>query len=193
APGGKTLVLAKRLPQAKIVATDASPRRLTAMKGRLAQYDYAEGIETGVADATNPPSSLKEFDLILADVPCSGTGTLSRNPEIRLRLEPKDLVRHANRQRGILQAALSRLAPGGRLLYSTCSLEPEECERVVESVVGETESAEVVRVEPLLQRLIEEGVLSAPLREAVDGNYLRTLPGVHPVDGFFAALIERTT
>jgi len=192
APGGKTLVLANRLPEAKIIATDMSARRLAAMQARLEQYDYAAGVESEVADATVPLSSLKDFDLILADVPCSGTGTLARNPEIRLRLEPADLARHAERQRRILRSALSRLAPGGRLLYSTCSLEPEECERVVESVMNETPSAEVVLVEPVLQSLHERGILREPLQEAVEGKYLRTLPGVHPMDGFFAALIERT-
>ena len=77
-----------------------------------------------------------EFDLILCDVPCSGTGTLAENPEIRHRLKVEEFARQAARQRAILEGALKRLAPGGRLVYSTCSLEPEECEQVVESVAG---------------------------------------------------------
>ena len=72
-----------------------------------------------------------EFDLILADVPCSGTGTLGRNPEIRHRLTMEEIERQALRQRAILKNALSALAIGGRLVYSTCSLEPEENEEVV--------------------------------------------------------------
>ncbi len=77
------------------------------------------------------------FDLALADVPCSGTGTLGRNPEIRHRLHLEDLPRHAERQRAILRAALRAVRPGGRVVYSTCSLEPEENEQVVAAVLAE--------------------------------------------------------
>jgi len=194
APGGKTLILAHRLPQSKITATDVSERRLAAMRSRFNQFTYAEGIQTELADATNPEPSYRDFDLILVDVPCSGTGTFSRNPEIRLRLAPSDLARHADRQRKILHAALSCLAPGGRLLYSTCSLEPEECEQVVEAVTADPTFATSIRVlplQPLLDGLVEQNILREPLHEAVRGSFLRTLPGVHPMDGFFAALLER--
>ena len=191
APGGKTLILAHRLPQANILATDVSPRRLSAMHTRLAQYPYAENVTTETADATDPPAALKDFDFILADVPCSGTGTLARNPEIRHRLTPADLTRHTTRQRSILRAALSRLAPEGRLIYSTCSLEPEECEQVVESILAEKKTPAIaLPIQPMLEQF---NILREPLPGAIRGNYLRTLPGTHPGDGFFAALIERTT
>jgi 16S rRNA (cytosine967-C5)-methyltransferase len=189
APGGKTLILARRLPQANILATDVSPRRLSAMRSRLAQYPHAANITTETADATNPLAALTAFDLILADVPCSGTGTLARNPEIRHRLTPADLTRHATRQRNILRAALSRLAPGGRLLYSTCSLEPEECEQVVESILAEKKTPAIaLPIQPVLEQL---NILREPLPGATRGNYLRTLPGIHPGDGFFAVLFQR--
>ena len=107
-------------------------------------------------------------------------------------LTPADLARQATRQRKILGTALSRLAPGGRLLYSTCSLEPEECEQVVESTVGEsTVRVVAVPLQPVMEQLRGSGLLREPLPEAIRGNYLRTLPGTHPGDGFFAALIER--
>ena len=116
-------------------------------------------------------------------MPCSGTGTLARNPEIRAsRLQPTELTRQAERQREILAAALKRLAPGGRLVYSTCSLEPEENEQVVASVLAglpKSVSVESVAVPGLLERLREQG----RLREDVDlaplaaGEVLRTLPG----------------
>jgi 16S rRNA (cytosine967-C5)-methyltransferase len=196
APGGKTLVLADRLPQAEILATDVSDRRLKAMQARFKGYEYAASVETAVADATEPRGSVasKPFDLILADVPCTGTGTLARNPEIRLKLTASDLGRHADRQRRVLRSALGQLAVGGRLVYSTCSLEPEECEQVVETVLADRTlkaSVRVVPVEPVLMQLHEEGRLPEPLVGAVRGEFLRTLPGVHPADGFFAALIER--
>ena len=79
---------------------------------------------------------MRAFDVVLADVPCSGTGTLGRNPEIRHRLRVEDLSRQAERQRAILNSALRAVRPGGRVLYSTCSLEPEENEQVVEAVLG---------------------------------------------------------
>jgi 16S rRNA (cytosine967-C5)-methyltransferase len=162
------------------------------MRHRLEQYPYAANITLEAADATDPPDALNLFDLILADVPCSGTGTLARNPEIRLRLTPADLARQATRQRKILSAAVSRLTPGGRLLYSTCSLEPEECEQVVESTVGEgAVPAAALPIQLVMEQLRSSDVLRQPLSGAIRGNYLRTVPGTHPGDGFFAALIER--
>jgi 16S rRNA (cytosine967-C5)-methyltransferase len=136
-----------------------------------------------------------QFDLILCDVPCSGTGTLARNPEIRLRLRPEDLARQSARQRAILRGALGRLTVGGRLVYSTCSLEREENEAVVEAV---TNGAGVRRISmgSLLARLADDGVLRREVSErltrtAVKDGALRTLPGVQGCDGFFAVVVER--
>jgi 16S rRNA (cytosine967-C5)-methyltransferase len=130
-----------------------------------------------------------EFDLILCDVPCSGTGTLAGNPEIRHRLKVEELTRQAERQRAILAGALKRLAVGGRLVYSTCSLEAEECERVVESVSGVRRVAVDGLMEGLAQRrVLREGV---EWRSMVRDGALRTLPGVHGCDGFFAVVLER--
>jgi len=100
APGGKTLILAERNPEAQIVACESSPQRLAQLRRRLAAY--AGRVECRLADA----AALKEesaFDLVLADVPCSGTGTLGRNPEIRHRLRQEDLPRQAERQRDLLR------------------------------------------------------------------------------------------
>jgi 16S rRNA (cytosine967-C5)-methyltransferase len=202
APGGKTLVLADRLPGAEIIATDVSARRLAGVQQRLRGYPFAERIVCRVADAAKPATdeALREsfFDLILCDAPCSGTGTLARNPEIRHRLRPADLARHAERQRAILAGALSRLAQGGRLLYSTCSLEPEENEAVVEAVLAKARGVQRVSLETALASMAAAGILPAEAeaaatlaRTAVRGGALRTLPGVHPCDGFFAVLLER--
>ena len=180
APGGKTLVLAARLPAADLLATDASAKRLRAMEGRLRRFAHASGVKTAVDDVTASANDAAEFDLILCDVPCSGTGTLGRNPEIRLRLGPEEFARQAARQRAILQAALRRLVPGGRLVYSTCSLEPEENESVVAAVAG------TYRRVP-----VEELGLSAIKPDMLAAGALRTLPGVHPCDGFYAVVLER--
>jgi 16S rRNA (cytosine967-C5)-methyltransferase len=184
APGGKTLVMAARLPAAELLATDVSAKRLAAMQGRLRRYPHAAEVKTAVLDAAKAPASLGEFDLILCDVPCSGTGTLGRNPEIRLRLQPEELARQAARQQMIVSAALKRLALGGRLVYSTCSLEPEECEAVVDAAAS---GYRRVAMDELVRRV--PGLIST---EGLAGEAaLRTLPGVCACDGFYAAVLER--
>jgi len=190
APGGKTLVLAKRLGDAELVASDVSAKRLAQTEARLRRYAYAERVGFSVADAADAKGVSGEFDLILCDVPCSGTGTMAANPEIRHRLKVEEFARQAERQRAILKGALKRLAPGGRLVYSTCSLEAEECEGVVDAVVG---AGGVVRVpmDGVLTELAENGVLVGALDSAVREGALRTLPGVHDGDGFFAVILER--
>jgi 16S rRNA (cytosine967-C5)-methyltransferase len=91
-------------------------------------------------DATQPLPFRQKFERILVDAPCSGTGTLARNPEIKWRLKPSDIVDLQRRQIAILRSALAVLAPGGRLVYSTCSLEREENQEVVEAVAGKVET-----------------------------------------------------
>jgi 16S rRNA (cytosine967-C5)-methyltransferase len=124
---------------------------------RLRQVEVADRV---VLDATVPLPFVKTFDRILVDAPCSGTGTLGRNPEIKWRITAADLTDLATRQRSILRHALACLAPGGRLVYSTCSLEREENEDVVHSVCRD--------------RVVEEGY---------------RLPGREPGDGFWHAVI----
>ena len=133
------------------------------------------------------------FDLILVDAPCSGTGTLARNPEIRHRLREGDLPRQAERQKAILRNALRRVAPGGRVLYSTCSMEPEENEAVVAAVIADG-GVVVEPVGPLLERVPGlSAEVVAHLREtAVTAEgALRTVPGVHAADGFYAVVLRR--
>lgn len=192
APGGKTLILAERNPAARVVACEASEARWQRLKDRLAVFGMR--VECRLADA----SELREvdaFDLALVDAPCSGTGTLGRNPEIRHRLRVEDLARQAERQRAILRTALRAARPGGRVVYSTCSLEPEENEHVVAAVLAE----QTARVMPMGARLAEmahEGVLTADGADRLRGcvtreGYLRLLPGVAETDGFFVAVLEK--
>jgi 16S rRNA (cytosine967-C5)-methyltransferase len=151
APGNKT---AQALESGvRAVACDLHWRRLAG----LAPLDC----DLVVLDATIPIPFRQTFDRILVDAPCSGTGTLARNPEIKWRLRPEDLPDLRARQAAILANALERLAPGGRLVYSTCSLEREENEEVVRE--------------------------AAPGRRA---EFWRRLPGSDPGDGFFAAVIR---
>jgi 16S rRNA (cytosine967-C5)-methyltransferase len=202
APGGKTMVLARRHPEAELLATDVNARRTRALAERLRQGSGSgDAGATGrvrvvEADATKLPAAEGEFDLVLCDVPCSGTGTLARNPEIKQRLRPAELARQAGRQREILASALARLAPGGRLVYSTCSLEPEENERVVEAVLGSLAVAAValVSVDGVIEELRQRGLLNAraDLTDCVREGFLRTLPGAgFQGDGFFAVVLAR--
>lgn len=192
APGGKTMVLARRLvDQAEVLATDISARRMAAMRARLEAAGYGK-VRCATYDAADLPEAEGSFDLVLCDVPCTGTGTLARNPEIRHRLRPEELGRQAERQRALLRAAFQRLAPGGRLVYSTCSLEPEEGERVVDAVVA-TENARRIDIAPALDQLVASGIVreGALVGSMIRSGALRTLPGVHACDGFFAAVLER--
>lgn len=194
APGGKTLILAERNAQARIVACESSLPRLEQLRQRLAAQ--AGRIECRLADATQLAEDAA-FDLALADVPCSGTGTLGRNPEIRHRLRLEDLIRQAERQRAILAGALRAIRPGGRVVYSTCSLEPEENEQVVAAVLAETANARQISLHASIESLHSQSVLTAAVAERIQAaltaeGALRLLPGAFNTDGFFVALIERT-
>ncbi|HEX5282626.1 MAG TPA: transcription antitermination factor NusB [Bryocella sp.] len=198
APGGKTAVLARRHPAAEVLATDISGRRLQSTERRLEKEMPGRKIRTLEADAAELPAIEGSFDLILCDVPCSGTGTLARNPEIRHRLQATDLERQAMRQRKILNGALKRLRPGGRLLYSTCSLEPEENEAVVSAVLAEARGGQrlrMVSIADLLERLQSDGAIRGnafDVTQIACRDTLRTLPGANfQGDGFFAAAFAR--
>ena len=193
APGGKTLILAERNPTAHIVACESSAPRFEQMRKRLAFL--GNQVECRLADAT----ALTEeavYDLALADVPCSGTGTLGRNPEIRYRLRVEDLARQAERQRAILTAAVRAVRPGGRVIYSTCSLEPEENEQVVAAVLAANPHVRLLSLEARLNELRDGGILTHEGAERLRASLtpegcLRLLPGAFRTDGFFIALIER--
>lgn len=192
APGGKTLILAERNPEARILACEASPARLAALRQRL--EPLGSRVEYRLADAASFDES-GNFDLALADVPCSGTGTLGRNPEIRHRLREEDLPRQAERQRTILRAALRAVRPGGRVVYSTCSLEPEENEQVVNALLAE-HAARLIPIRSCLETLESTGVLLADAAERLRScitpeGALRLMPGVFGTDGFYVAVQQR--
>lgn len=151
APGNKT-AQALETQGLKAVACDFSQARLAAF--------HAIGADLVRLDASCKLPFGAVFDRILVDAPCSGTGTLGRNPEIRWRLAANDIGKHAERQRKILRNALECLKPGGRLVYATCSLEREENEDIVRAVAADRVKAERMRV-----------------------------PGRHAGDGFYAAVL----
>jgi 16S rRNA (cytosine967-C5)-methyltransferase len=187
APGGKTRVLAEQNPNSKIVAAELHCHRAKLLR-KLVPHKNVTVINTDIH--TFEPKQL--FDLVVADVPCSGTGTIARNPEIKWRLKPADLADFEARQLAILRSAMRHVRLGGRLLYSTCSLEPEENHVVIEKLATEASFA-IVDCRQELERLRMEGQLLWKSTDSLlRGRYLRTIPGVHPCDGFFAAILEKS-
>ncbi len=176
APGGKSLELSRSARF--VVASDRSLQRL----GRL--LDNRARLEAGhilvmVADARFP--ALREVDAVLIDVPCTGTGTFRRHPDARWRLRISDLSVMAALQASILKAAAAVVKPGGLLIYSTCSLEPEENELQIQDFLAKNPGW---TLEPP-----PSGVVPA---DTIDNGFLRVLPQVHGTDGAFAARLRRS-
>ena len=189
APGTKTALLAKQNPQSQIFASDLHPHRARLLR----ELTNSSNVQVIAADARQLPFPPR-FDRILADVPCSGTGTLARNPEIKWRLTPHDLLDLQARQVAILKSALALLVPGGRLLYSTCSLEREENEDVVSAALTAAGGYKLIACGQELFHLQHSCELVwNDVDSLLNGLFLRTIPGVHPCDGFFAAILERTS
>lgn len=222
APGGKTPLLARAAGRGLVVATDRHAHRLRAMRSQFGRLQLKK-VEIVELDAERPLPFAQKFDRILVDAPCSGTGTLARHPEIRWRLCPEQLAEFHRLQVAILSSALDALVTGGRLVYSTCSLEPEENELVVREVLRETgpssasgsssqrapasttttgavsrtsghgPSIALISTRKSIATLaphITHEVAAASFFDS-DG-FFRTIPGEHPTDGFFAAILEKT-
>jgi 16S rRNA (cytosine967-C5)-methyltransferase len=190
APGGKTAALARAAGGAgSVIAADLHAHRVRAMNEQFKRLRLGN-VRTMQLDATSTLPFGEEFDAILMDAPCSGTGTLARHPEIRWRLKFEQLAELHALQVKICSSAVRTLKPGGRLVYSTCSLEKEENEAVV---------AELLQAHPALRRaaagesvrlvgpLLAPGVSSANLFD--DASQFRILPGQYGTDGFFAAVL----
>jgi 16S rRNA (cytosine967-C5)-methyltransferase len=186
APGMKTSLLADAIGNGLVVASDASARRLQTLRKLLPRLTAnSAAVQIVRLDATQPLPFRQQFDRILVDAPCSGTGTLARNPEIKWRLNPEDPNRLSAIQRQILSNTLPTLRPGGRLVYATCSVEPEENETVVEDVLAANADCHLVSPAELAEGLPR----IAPLID--DRGYFHTRPDLHGMDGFFAAVITR--
>jgi 16S rRNA (cytosine967-C5)-methyltransferase len=183
APGGKTLALAARTGAGGIVvATDRQPKRLKRLTQNVVRLG-ASGIVALAADMTREAPFDGSFDDVLVDAPCSGTGTLRRHPEIRWRLRPEDLPQLARRQSLLLERAAALVRPGGRLVYSVCSIEPEEGEQIVDAFLAAGGRFE--RVDP-------RPVLSETARAFVGADFaLRTNTAGTRMDGFYAAVLTR--
>jgi len=176
APGGKSLELSR---VAKfVIASDRSIYRLGRLLDNRARLE-ANHLHVMVADARFP--AIRPVDAVLIDVPCTGTGTFRRHPDARWRLRISDLSVMAALQASILKAAATVVKPGGLLIYSTCSLEPEENELQVQDFLAKNPD---FKLDPP-----PSGVVPA---ETLDNGFLRVLPQVHGTDGAFAARLRRS-
>lgn len=184
APGGKTAILLETAPGGLLIALERHQHRARLLRRRVPAAAVVVG------DVGRLPLA-GGFDRILLDAPCTGTGTLARNPEIRWRLRPGDPARLARLQLAWLLAAAAALRPNGRLVYSVCSIEPEEGEAVVAAALAAGAGLERVPAAAVLGRLAARGVLAAPPAALTAGDALRLLPGAYGTDGFFAAVLRR--
>lgn len=192
APGGKTLTLVRAAGSNGIViAADRHFHRVRTMQAQFKRLGLPN-VHLVALDAAQPLPFRNQFDRILVDAPCSGTGTLARHPEIRWRLRAEQLAEFHHLQCKLLETAIAQLVPAGRLVYSTCSIEPEENEEVVAEVlrsataihrVPATELAQALR--PHLAPSVDVGALFT------NDGYFRTSPAIQHTDGFFAAILRR--
>ena len=190
--GGKTLALAGAMAnRGRLVACDVSASRLERARVRLRRAG-AHNVTIRVLDDTAGKWLKRQaggFARVLVDAPCSGTGAWRRNPDARWRLRPEALDSLAAEQDAILARAARLVAPGGRLVYVTCSvLRSENEERVTAFLAGEAGTAFTAR--PIAEVWAEAG-LSAPCPTPAEATALRLSPVDHDTDGFFVAVLER--
>ncbi len=183
--GGKTLALGAAMRNTgRLYAFDVSDKRLAKLKPRLARSGLSNVHPVVIAHENDAKVKrlAGKIDRVLVDAPCSGLGTLRRNPDIKWRQQPDDIAELNAKQQSILAGAARLVKPGGRLVYATCSLLAEENESIVAQFLSAHPDFALV---PAREVLAEQKV-------ALDtGDYLQLLPQVHQTDGFFAAVLER--
>ncbi|MFZ3017353.1 MAG: RsmB/NOP family class I SAM-dependent RNA methyltransferase [Gallionella sp.] len=183
--GGKTLMLSAQMnSQGRLYAMDVSEKRLANLKPRL-KRSGASNIQPMLIAHENDLKVKRlagKIDRVLVDAPCSGLGTLRRNPDLKFRQSPGSIEELTQKQAAILASASRLLKKGGRLVYATCSILPEENQRIVEAFLA-------AHPDFVLKPAGE--VLKQQKIELEMGDYLELRPQLHATDGFFAAVLER--
>ena len=188
--GGKTLALGATMRSTgRLYAFDTSGHRLDALKPRLARSGLSNVHPVAIAHERDDRIKrlAGKIDRVLVDSPCSGLGTLRRNPDLKWRQNPKAIEELVAKQTAILQSASRLLKPGGRLVYATCSILREENEAIAEAFSAANEGFTLLETGPLLTHL---GVEHA--EKLCSGPYLRLWPYLHQTDGFFAAVWQKS-
>jgi 16S rRNA (cytosine967-C5)-methyltransferase len=177
APGGKAAHLLERVPGVDLLALDLDPVRLERVQAALQRLGLAAQLR--VADAAQPESwwDGRPFDRILLDAPCSGTGVIRRQPDIKLHRRGADIAASCAQQARLLDALWPMLRPGGRLVYATCSVLKDENERQIDAFLARTDDAVALPLAPHYGR--------------VSGAGAQRLPGEDGGDGFFHAALEK--
>ena len=182
--GGKTLAIGAMMASSgRLYAFDVAEKRLANLKPRLARSGLSNVMPQLIASEndTRVKRLAGKLDRVLVDAPCSGLGTLRRNPDLKFRQSPESVAELTQKQAAILRAAAKLLKPGGRLVYATCSLLPEENEAIVEALLAEGGFT-----------LLPVNELLAQNKIALDtGAMLKLSPAVHGTDGFFAAVLVK--
>jgi 16S rRNA (cytosine967-C5)-methyltransferase len=184
--GGKTLAMGALMRNTgRLYAFDVSERRLQNLGKRLKRSGLSN-LNAQVISSENDPKLKRlngKFDRVLVDAPCSGLGTLRRNPDLKWRQTPQDVLELTQKQTAILTRAAKLTKAGGRLVYATCSLLRDENEQIAEQFLASHADFKLVPAnEVLKQHQIELDT----------GEYLKLLPHLHQTDGFFAAVFEKT-
>jgi 16S rRNA (cytosine967-C5)-methyltransferase len=183
--GGKTLALGAMMRNTgRLYAFDVSEKRLAKLKPRLARSGLSNVHPVIIAHENDVKVKrlAGKIDRVLVDAPCSGLGTLRRNPDVKWRLKPESIAELNGKQLSILNGAARLVKPGGRLVYATCSILDEENEAIVSQFLAANSTFHLVPVKELL-----EGQ-KIPLQM---DDFLKLLPHKHQTDGFFAAVLER--
>jgi 16S rRNA (cytosine967-C5)-methyltransferase len=190
APGGKSTHLAELMAgRGRVVAQDASAARIGLVVENAARLG-SRIVEPVVRDATDPPADGERYDLVLVDAPCSGLGLLAKKPEIRLTMTEERVAALADLQARILSAAALAVKPGGRLVYSTCTLLPEEDGRQADAFLRD--QAGLFEPEPFEDRIPAAlAALDATVVDSASAGRLMLLPHRHGCDGFFMARFRR--
>ena len=183
--GGKTLLLGALMRSAgRLYAFDVSDKRLAKLKPRVARSGLSNVHPACIAGENDQRVKrlAGKIDRVLVDAPCSGLGTLRRNPDLKWRQTPESVAELMRKQADILAAAARLVKPGGRLVYATCSILDEENAAIVDAFLA---------AHPEFQRLSAQQLFAKQGIELDCGTDMRLLPHVHGTDGFYAAVLER--
>lgn len=188
--GGKALALGALMPNAKITATDISAPRLANLMPRVRQQGLKNISTKSFQDALRDKNS---YDLVLVDAPCSGSGTLRRDPDLRVRLQPSHFEDFQQSQKKCLDYAKGLVKPGGHIAYATCSLAASENHTQIKKFLQRHAGFSLVNPHEICDR-----VLNNPLTALLEGSPLEAAtlflrPSPHETDGFFASLLLRET
>jgi len=187
--GGKTLAIGASMRNTgRLYAFDTSAHRLDALKPRLARSGLSNVHPAAIAHERDDRIKRLsgKIDRVIVDAPCSGLGTLRRNPDLKWRQSPQAVEEMTAKQAAILQSAAKLLKPGGRLVYATCSLLPQENEEIAQAFSAANPEFKLLPAAGILEQL--KVADAARLCSGEGGEFLRLWPHRHSTDGFFAAI-----